>query len=148
LTLLDYAEAPIIIENRNLPKEKGIRALDHYRQVKEGIIFQCEGGYFAGLRGGGSVYDANGKRIKQYVGDGGDQHAANFIEAVRNRDAGRLNAPIREGHVSSACCHLGNFSYQLGSPANSAALKGGMEKCPQAVGVIEKLKVLKHEGGR
>ena len=139
LTLLDYPGAPIVIENRNLPRQKGIKALDHFRQVKEGIILQCEGGYFAGLRGGGSVYDAQGKRIKQFVGDGGGQHAANFLDAVRSRDAGRLNAPIQQGHVSSACCHLGNFSYQLGSPAGSTALKEVMAQCPQAVTAIDKL---------
>ena len=140
LTLLDYPAAPILIENRNLPKQKGIRALDHYRQVKEGVILQCEGGHFAGLRGGGSIYDAQGKRIKQFVGDGGGQHAANFIEAMRKRDNSILNAPIREGHVSSACCHLGNFSYQLGEPARAAKLKEVMASCPQAVTVVDKLR--------
>ena len=139
LTLLDYPGAPILIENRNLPKQKGKRALDLFRQVREGIIFQCEGGYFAGLRGGGSVYDTQGKRIKQFVGDGGGQHASNFIAAVRSRDSALLNAPIQEGHISSACCHLGNLSYQLGAPADSATLQKVMRECQQAGPTVEKL---------
>jgi len=147
LTLLDYPGAPILIENRNLPKEKGIKALDHFRSVREGVILQCEGGYFAGLRGGGSIYDKQGQRIKQFVGDGGRKHAANFIDAVRSRNSDLLNAPIREGHVSSGCCHLGNFSYQLGTPADSATSKATMLSCRQAGPTIEKLERHLHANG-
>jgi predicted dehydrogenase len=122
LTLLDY-EAPIVIENRNLGNRKGSRNLDHVRGVREGIILTCEGGYFAGLRAGGWVYDNDGKKIKQFVGGGGGEHMANFIEAVRKRDASILKAPIEEGHISSACCHLGNISYRLGSPMTPDRIK-------------------------
>lgn len=139
LTLLDYSEAPIIIENRNLPTRSGTNALDHYREVREGVILQCEEGYFAGLRGGGWAYDNRGKKVKQFVGDGGGQHHANFFQAVRSRDAGLLNAPIEEGHISSACCHLGNLSYRLGSPAGSDALHKVVGKCPQAGATVDKL---------
>ena len=122
LTLLDY-EAPIVIENRNLGNRKGSRNLDHVRGVREGIILTCEGGYFAGLRAGGWVYDNDGKKIKQFVGGGGGEHMANFIEAVRKCDASILKAPIEEGHISSACCHLGNISYRLGSPTTPDRIK-------------------------
>jgi predicted dehydrogenase len=122
LTLLDY-EAPIVIENRNLGNRKGSRNLDHIRGVREGIILTCEGGYFAGLRAGGWVYDNDGKKIKQFVGGGGGEHMANFIEAVRKRDVSILKAPIEEGHISSACCHLGNISYRLGSPTTPDRIK-------------------------
>ncbi len=139
LTLLDYPGIPILIENRNLPKQKGIRALDHYRKIREGVILQYEGGYFAGLRGGGSVFDAEGKEIKRFLGDGGKQHASNFIEAVRSRDRGLLNAPIEEGHVSSACCHLGNLSYRLGVPGSAATARQAMETCREAVAAVGSL---------
>ena len=122
LTLLDY-EAPIVIENRNLGNRKGSRNLDHVRGVREGIILTCEGGYFAGLRAGGWVYDNDGKKIKQFVGGGGGEHMANFIDAVRKRNASILKAPIEEGHISSACCHLGNISYRLGSPTTPDRIK-------------------------
>jgi len=122
LTLLDY-KAPIVIENRNLGNRKDSRNLDHIRGVREGIILACEGGYFAGLRAGGWVYDNDGKKIKQFVGGGGGEHMANFIEAVRKRDASILKAPIEEGHISSACCHLGNISYRLGSPTTPDRIK-------------------------
>ena len=42
---------------------------------------------------------------------GGD-HYANFIEAVRERKPAMLNAPVEEGHLSAALCHLGNIAYR------------------------------------
>ena len=122
LTILGYPDVPILVENRNLPMRTGIRGMDNYRGVQEGVILQCENGYFAGLRGGGWAYDTDGKKLKQFVGDGGGKHHANFFEAVRTRKGDLLNAPIAEGHISSACCHLGNMSYRLGSLAEPDAL--------------------------
>jgi len=42
-----------------------------------------------------------------------------------------LNAPIRQGHISSAVCHLGNLSYRLGAPAT-------WEDIQQAVDAFER----------
>ena len=47
-------------------------------------------------------------------GDGGGDHYANFIEAVRSRDSSKLHAEIEEGHKSSALCHLANIAYRVG----------------------------------
>jgi predicted dehydrogenase len=44
--------------------------------------------------------------------DAGGDHYGNFIDAVRARDASILNAPIEEGHLSSALCHLANVAYR------------------------------------
>lgn len=41
-------------------------------------------------------------------------HFANFLDAVRKQDPGILNAPIEEGHLSAALCHLGLTSARLG----------------------------------
>ncbi len=41
-------------------------------------------------------------------------HYANFIEAVRSRDASKLNGPVETAHLSSALAHLGNIAYRLG----------------------------------
>jgi predicted dehydrogenase len=139
LTLLDYESAPILIENRNLPTQTGSKAMDHQRGIREGVILQCEHGYFAGLRGGGWAYDNQGERIKQFVGDGGGDHQANFIRAVRERKTSLLNAPIREGHVSSACCHLGNLSYRLGQPAERRDITQAIDGFAQAGEVVRSL---------
>ena len=48
------------------------------------------------------------------AGSGGGDHFANFIQAVKSRDAKSLSADIEEGHLSSAYCHLGNIAYRLG----------------------------------
>ncbi len=69
------------------------------------------------------MYDNDGKKIKQFVGSGGGNHTTNFIKAVRQRDASILKAPIEQGHISSACCHLGNISYRLGAPATPDRIK-------------------------
>jgi len=47
-------------------------------------------------------------------GKGGGDHFANFLQAVRSRDARSLNGEIEEGHLSSAYCHLGNIAQRLG----------------------------------
>jgi len=138
LTLLDY-EAPVVIENRNLGDKKGSRNLDHVRGVREGIILTCEGGYFAGLRAGGWVYDNDGKKVKQFAGGGGGNHTANFIEAVRERDASILKAPIEQGHISSACCHLGNISYRLGVPATPDRIKDAIKRSDLAGEVFDSI---------
>jgi predicted dehydrogenase len=41
-------------------------------------------------------------------------HFENFTDAVRTRDRPKLNAEIRETHLSTALCHLGNISYRVG----------------------------------
>jgi predicted dehydrogenase len=132
LTVLDYKPAPIVIENRNLPTQKGRRAMDQLKGVREGIIFQCEHGYFAGFRGGGWVYDNDGKKIKQFIGDGGKNHHRNFINAVRNRKRQSLNAPIEQGHISSAVCHLGNLSFRLGEEASKKQILDKIGDCKLA----------------
>jgi predicted dehydrogenase len=113
LTILGYP-VPVVIENRNLPGSKGGTQRDHVRSVREGVIIQCEHGYFAGLRQGGHAYDNDHRKLKQFVGDGGAKHQQNFIDAVRARNDKLLKAPIAGGHLSSAVCHLGNLSYRLG----------------------------------
>ena len=54
---------------------------------------------------------------------GKDGHMQNFIDVVRSRKMADLRGPILEGHLSSALCHLGNISHQLGRTAAPAATK-------------------------
>jgi hypothetical protein len=103
------------------------------------VIDYCEGGYFAGLRAGGWVYDNDGKKVKQFAGGGGGNHTANFIEAVRRRDASILKAPIEQGHVSSACCHLGNISYRLGAPATPDRIKAAIKRSDLAAEIFDSI---------
>jgi predicted dehydrogenase len=123
ITFFDYEPAPIIYEVRGLRRRKNLRARDHYWGTNFGMVIHCEGGYFAGGRGGGWAYDNNRKKIKQFPGDGGRDHQANFIRAMRSRKVSDLRADILEGHVTATLCHMANISYRIGrkeSPANIA----------------------------
>ena len=127
IAVFDYPDCPVIIEVRNLRHSREAKYMDHCRGVREGNVIQCEGGYFGGGRGGGWVYDNQGKRIKQFPGDGGAGHARNFIEAVRSRRSQDLNAEIMEGHKSAALCHMANISYRLGRPANIESIQAPLD---------------------
>jgi predicted dehydrogenase len=131
----DYATAPLIFEVRGLPtKPDGGAAatagmnsadaagaaastMDKYRGVSIGNVIDCEGGsivitgYFEA-----SAYDRAGKLIQEFKGK--DRLMANFIDVIRSRKTADLYGQIEEGHISSAICHLGNISHQLGSIAS------------------------------
>lgn len=116
IVFYDYQPVPILFEVRGLPRSPGIRAMDHFKGIRIGVIVHCENGYFAGGDGGGWVYDPDGKKIKQFTGTGGvKEHASNFIDAVRSRKESDLRGDIEDGHISSALCHLGNISFRTGT---------------------------------
>jgi predicted dehydrogenase len=137
----DYASAPLIFEVRGLPAKSGSGvsagaddgggvaaaeaksgAMDKYRGVSVGNVIDCEGGYVV-VPGyfNAIAHDKDGKVIKEFKGK--DGHMQNFIDVVRSRKMADLRGPILEGHLSSALCHLGNISHQLGRTAAPAATK-------------------------
>jgi predicted dehydrogenase len=102
----DYGDGPqIIFEVRGLETAP-------YKDVKVGVVFHCADGYLAFSRSEATAFDKGGTEIQKFKG-GGD-HFQNFVDAVRSGKASDLRAPIEEGHLSSALCHLGNISYRLG----------------------------------
>ena len=123
ISLFDYEAFPIVYEIRALPRSKsdkvdtyqGItsRGMDRYRGVNFGMVIQCEHGYFAGGRGGGWTYNNDGKKIKQFPGDGGAGHMSNFLSAMRSRRVGDLRADILEGHITACMIHSADISYRL-----------------------------------
>ena len=129
IALFEY-DPPILFEVRGLPRAAADPAMDVYRGVRIGIVVECENGCFAGGSGGGWIYDRDGQRVKQFVGDGGEGHLANFIAAVRSRDSRVLNGDILEGHLSSALGHMANISYRLGQSLQQDALRGGWADHP------------------
>jgi len=118
----DYKPVPILFEVTQMPAKKGADRRSHYKGIRCGNVIHCEDGYFAcGESGGGWAYDNDGKKIKQFIGDGAGEHLQNFIDAVRSHKLEDLNADVREGHLSAALCHMGNISHLLGktsSPEN------------------------------
>lgn len=48
------------------------------------------------------------------LGSGSSAHFRNYIYALRQNDASKLNADILEGHRSTSLCHLANIAFRLG----------------------------------
>lgn len=129
----DYAEAPLIFETRGLPRAKALqerskwgRSMDMYRGSRIGVIVQCEKGYvvvpnYSSAR----ALDPQGEQIKSW--EGGGNHYANFMDAVQSRNAGDLNGPIVEGHLSSALCHTGGVSHQQGDNVSISEIRSKLE---------------------
>ncbi|HNT35763.1 MAG TPA: Gfo/Idh/MocA family oxidoreductase [bacterium] len=137
VAILDYEPAPIIFEVRGLYRKASDKAMDHYRNIRVGLVVECEDGYYAG-GGGGWIFDHDGNRIKQFQGDGGGQHATNFIKAVRSRKTEDQVADILEGHLSSALCHMANISQQLGSRASSDEIQEKIRSDRHALETLER----------
>ena len=139
LAIYDYKPAPLILELRGLPMQKGVRGSDTYRGTRSGNIIQCEHGYFVGGRGGGWAYDNDGNKIKQFKGDGGAGHQENFIKAVRSRKPGDLHAEIHEGHISAMLCHIANISYRLGWESSVQQVNESLQNCKPALETFERI---------
>jgi predicted dehydrogenase len=129
----DYASAPLIFEVRGLPSKFDGRSsgaettsaaapMDRYRgQVEIGNVIDCEGGYLTTASYfSATAYDKDGKMVKEFRGT--DRHMQNFIDVVRSKKLADLYGPIEEGHVSSALCHLGGLSHQLGRAQSPEAV--------------------------
>jgi hypothetical protein len=116
VVLHDYPQAPLIFETRGLPKAKGAGSMDDFRGSQIGVIVQCENGHVLCTSRYDHVaaFDRDGKEIESF--DGAGEHMANFLDAVRSRKRGDLYADVLEGHLSSALCHTGGISHQLGEP--------------------------------
>lgn len=136
IVYLDYKPAPIIFEVQGLPLKKDMEAMDNYRGIRVGNVIQCENGYWAG----GGIYDNDKKRIKQFGMHGAENHQANFIDAVRSRKQEDLRADILKGHISSALCHMGNISHQLGANAAPGEIIDSIKDCKQMSEAFERFK--------
>ena len=159
----DYKTAPLIFEVRGLPSKPGnvsnvntagmssadaadaaAATMDKYHGVSIGNVVECEGGsmivssYFEA-----TAVDRDGKVIKAFKGR--DRHMQNYIDVVRSRKLADQYGPVAEGHVSSALCHLGNISHEVGraiTPGELAERTQGNSLTAEATGrMVEHLKV-------
>ena len=90
-------------------------SMDKYLGLNVGNIVHCEGGYLTIPAKDYSLvqaFDRDGRLVKEFQG-GGDHHA-NFIAAVRSRKESDLNGPLLQGHLSTTLVHLANISYLSG----------------------------------
>jgi predicted dehydrogenase len=134
----DYKAAPLIMEVRGLPEKADSKSMDKYKGADIGIIVECEGGYVRVKDYLGAVaFDKDGKEIKHFSGY--VNHFENFIHALRSRNERELNAPVREGHISSALCHTANISYRLGSQSSADAIREQIKSDPDAVPTFDRM---------
>jgi Oxidoreductase family, NAD-binding Rossmann fold/Oxidoreductase family, C-terminal alpha/beta domain len=116
----DTGTTPILFALSNLEDQLGSNAR-HFSGMGSGYIIQCEGGSYAGGRGGGTAHDRPGNLVRSFAGDSGAGHARNFVDAVFAHDRSKLNAEVEIGHRSTAWCNLANIAVRLGQPYEHAA---------------------------
>jgi len=142
ITFHDYEKAPLIFEVRGLPEKAGSKKMDNYKGASIGIIVECEGGYVrVPSYKEAVVFDNDNKKIKEFKDESISElaHFENFIKAVRSRNEGDLNAPIHEGHLSTALCHTANISYRLGSQSSAEAMREQIKSDPDALPTFERM---------
>src|SRR5690606_23402492 len=61
------------------------------------------------------------------------------VAAVRSRKHEDLTADIRQGHVSSAMCHMGNVSYLLGEQGSSDDAAASVAERPAAAQALTRM---------
>lgn len=139
IALFDATPVPILCELRGLPDDK--KPVGSFRGAKTGVIVQCEGGYLRADLTGATAFDNQDKEVKKFVDPNARDltvpHVTSFVEAVRNRDAGQLHAPVLEGHLSTACAHMANVSYRLGAESNPEAIRDAIQKAAPATEVAK-----------
>ena len=70
ITTFDWGEIPVLFEVRNLWVRPELNSAPNFKGSRVGVVVTCDGGEFRGGRGGGIVYDNNGKKMKAFKGDG------------------------------------------------------------------------------
>ena len=119
LIVHDYGKKQLSFEVRGLKT-------DRYQGVDVGLIVEGSEGYLViPSYDSATAFTPDGDVIQTFQGGNDSYHYKNFQDAVRARDHKLLNADVEEGHISSALCHLGNISMQLGElvPAQEVAPK-------------------------
>jgi predicted dehydrogenase len=92
-----------------------------------GVLFLGTKGSAIVDRNGFELFDLAGKPTRKVVAAASSEttgtvgegaldvyHAGNLVDVIRGR-ANALASPIREGHISTTLCHLGNIAYRTGS---------------------------------
>ncbi|HMP79518.1 MAG TPA: gfo/Idh/MocA family oxidoreductase, partial [Pirellulaceae bacterium] len=144
--LHDYPGAPIIFETRGLPSSKAFqgnprdwdRNMDVYRGCRVGVLIQYERGYVTVPDyTSATAYDLDGQTIETW--SGGGNHYENFVDAIRTNDPKRLHGPALEGHLSSALCHTGNISHQVGRIASLTDIRAAVADHPLYADSVERM---------
>ena len=134
VTIHDFGPATVVQEVRNL-KTAG-------PPHGTAVFVQGTKGYLAAGYGGVTAFDPDGKLIAKLTGTG-DDHFANFIKAVHSRKVEDLNAPIIEGHTSTALVHVANVSQRLGQPASDEEIQKKLQTLKTNDDLLESLDAIR-----
>jgi len=136
----DTGSIPLLFGLSNLPDGprnlKGLKIDD----MRTGYVIHCEDGYYAGGRGHGAAYHADGSLIREFKGDSGRNHPQNFVDAVKAHNRKLLNAEVQIGHQSTAWCNLADVALRAGkhySHDKAVAVRQNFEPWGSLVGEIE-----------
>ena len=120
-----YGDRKIIFETRGLE----IEGPDGERSGNRiGVVFYgTDGKAVQNGYGSSDIFDADGNLVRKIRGGSDRDHFDNFLEAVRAGDMSMLTADIKDGHLSSALCHLGNIAYLLGEEASVDQIENAVD---------------------
>ncbi|MDR1484963.1 MAG: Gfo/Idh/MocA family oxidoreductase [Planctomycetaceae bacterium] len=118
VSIYDYGDRSIVFETRGLATPPILIPNVPNAGTLVGVIAYGTKGYalqgFA-LKGQSysqsAIFDLDGNLVKKFTS--GENHYANFIDAVIKNDPAAVNADARCGALSAAVSHLGNISYYL-----------------------------------
>ncbi|MEY5009706.1 MAG: hypothetical protein RLZZ253_845 [Verrucomicrobiota bacterium] len=158
MVLHNYAKAPLLFEVRGLPSKTDSKEMDQHFGSSVGVVAHYEKGRIVCPNyTDAAAFDSSGRQIIAFgktalpkdsatsvqliESEDADlqNHYANFLRAVRANDATLLNGPIREGHVSSALCHVANISYRLGKPMTVDAAREKLGSQPEAAEALGRM---------
>jgi hypothetical protein len=138
-----YFEAggvPVVMGLCNLASAPGAKDSPDRPGPGSGYVAYCEGGRLEGQRGSAVAFDKQGKEIKKFPGDGGnDRHQKNFIDAVRSRDAAILNTTAEVGLYSTGWCHLANIACLMGENVTEERAEAIKSLSPQSESLVGEL---------
>jgi predicted dehydrogenase len=119
LSLMDYPDYPVAMENRGLVSE-------NLYGSSRGVRIQCENGYVIGFDDA-TAFNNDDELIGAWnAGNPEGDHSANFFAAVRSRDVDSLIAPIAKIIPSNDGCLLANASYRMGTPTPTADIRAAI----------------------
>ncbi len=119
-----WGGAEVIFETNDLKMSPDRNVSPHRLGTRVGILAECERGILKGGRGGMVAVELDGKTvIQKFEGNGGKEHQASFIAAVRANNSSHLPVTVAQAHISESVMHLGNASYRLGQLHSTGELK-------------------------
>lgn len=130
----DYDSAPLIFETRGLPKNKAAQQEKKWGQMDQpeefpdqsgiAVVVVCEEGkVYCSAGGKVSMIDNAGKALPKLEPIEREDIFDNFMNAVRSGKRDNQYAECEETHISSALCHTGLISHQLGDAVNGPAVR-------------------------